>query len=209
MQRFRFTLIAVCAVLLVLGGLDIRLQLTNPEPASVAVESAAKGEIPREWMTIEGGYLAIPEAISTSGSIEIDALLVPLKRQAGDTVTAILVETRSPDVLGPFKELNFGFDSVVARERYLQEKKDLLYPKRPVTGLQITGLVAEGNRDKLMTLAKEVQMPLAPEVLFLAEGKEPERVRGWFYVLVAIGGLLKIASAMRRTARGAVASSGE
>lgn len=209
MQRFRFTLIAICAVLLILGGVDIRLQLNNPEPASVGIDAVVKGEVPREWMTIDGGYLAIPEAISTSGSIDIDALLVPLKRTIGDTETAILIETRSPDVLGPFKELNFGLDSVVARERYLKEKHDLLYPKRPVTGLQITGLVAEGNRDKLMTLAKEVQMPLAPEVLFLAEGKEPERVRGWFYVLVAIGGLVKIASAMRRAARGVVATAGE
>ena len=93
-----------------------------------------------------------------------------------------------------FKKLNFDFDSVIKKERFVKEKWAELHPRKDITGMQITGLIATGNTDKLLTLATNLEMPLAENVIFVAEGKEPPRYRGWFFVLMAIAGIIKIVS---------------
>jgi len=64
--------------------------------------------------------------------------------------------------------------------------------RRDVTGTDIGGLIASGNRDKLMTLAKHLGIPVQENILFISEGKEPGKWRGFFFFVVGLLGLLKV-----------------
>jgi hypothetical protein len=46
MQRFRFTLMAVCLLLLFLGGSDLKILFENPHPHQVALAALVRGEVP-------------------------------------------------------------------------------------------------------------------------------------------------------------------
>lgn len=208
MKRFRFTFIAVCAMLMFLGIQDLSLSLTNMEPEEVTIRALVSEGPVREWLHIENGVLDIQEAISTSGSINLDALLVPLKVDGRDEVISVLIETRDPQIMALFKKINFEFDSVVKKERFVKEQWSALHPQKDITGMQITGLIASGNSDKLLTLATDLKMPLAENVIFVAEGKEPPRYRGWFFVLVALAGTVKIVNVNRKKS-GEVVVSGD
>jgi hypothetical protein len=194
MKRFRFTLLAICLVLLFLGWNDISLFLRNRSPENIAITALEQDGAPREWLRVTGGTLDLLEAISTSGSIELDALLVPLKSDplAGDF--RILVETRDPDRIKLFQTYHFKLDSEEAQERYLAEHRAEFSPRQDVTGTLVTGLIATGNRDKLMTLAKDVGMQVTDDVIFIAEEKEPARIRGFLFFALALAGLVKFAT---------------
>ena len=79
MKRFRFTLTAICLVLLWLGWTDVSLFLRNRAPLTITEAELVKNGPPREWLHITGGYQDLLMGISTSGSVELDAFLVPLR----------------------------------------------------------------------------------------------------------------------------------
>jgi len=191
MKRFRFTLLAICLVLLYLGWSDTALWLRNPEPAAVTIAELEGGNVPREWLRVSGGYMDLTEAISTSGSLEIDAFLVPLKSSAGAEGFHVLVETRDPKVLELLRTYHFTFESAEEQEAFLREHAGEFRGVREITAMVAGGLVASGNRDKLMQLAKGLGMQVPPDVIFLSEGKSPERWRGFFFLGVGLLGLIK------------------
>lgn len=192
MKRFRFTLIAVCLLLLYLGWSDTSLFLRNRAPASVTIADLGRSGAPREWLHVTGGTEDLEQAISTTGSVDLDALLVPLKSAADAGGIRVLVETRDPQLMELFKTYHFKLDSALARERYLEEHRAEFHARRDLTGMVVTGLIATGNRDKLLTLAKEVGLEVGDDVIFISEGKEPSRFRGFFFLAVAVLGLLKL-----------------
>lgn len=194
MKRFRFTLLAICLVLLFLGWNDISLFLRNRVPDNIAITALERHGASREWLHVTGGTLDLLEAISTSGSIELDALLVPLKSDPLDGDFRVLVETRDPDRIKLFQTYHFKLDSEEAQERYLAEHRSEFFPRQDVTGTLVTGLIATGNRDKLMTLAKDVGMQVTDDVIFIAEGKKPARIRGFLFFALALAGLVKFAA---------------
>ena len=56
----------------------------------------------------------------------------------------------------------------------------------------VAGLIARGNQQKLIKLAKETDLNIADDVIFLSEGKTPEKWRGVFFSLVGLLGLIKV-----------------
>jgi hypothetical protein len=194
MKRFRFTLLAICLVLLFLGWNDISLFLRNRAPENIAITDLEQDGAPREWLHVTGGTFDLLEAISTSGSIDLEALLVPLKSdpQAGDF--RVLVETRDPRLVKLFQTYHFKLNSEEAQKRYLAEHRAEFFPRQDVSGTLVTGLIATGNRDKLMTLAKDVGMHVTDDVIFIAEGKKPARIRGFLFFALALAGLVKFAT---------------
>jgi len=192
MKRYRFTLLAVCLVLLYLGWTDVTVFFRNPAPLTTTAQELVKAGNSREWLHVTDGYLNLEEAISMSGTIELDALLVPLTASPDETTYSVLVETRDPKLLEHFKTYNFMTESVVERERYLKEHYGEFHAQRSVTGMKVGGLIASGNRDKLLELAKETGMNVSNNVLFLSEGKEPASIRGFLFLGLAVLGLFKI-----------------
>ncbi len=192
MKRFRFTLLAVCLVLLYLGWNDASLYLRNRTPQAVTVGALETSPPPREWLRITGGTLDMNEAISTSGTIELNALLIPLKAHPAALGFRVLVETRDPVLLDLFKTYNFMQDSALAKERFYAEHQKEFTIQRDVTGTLITGMIASGNRDKLMTLTKEVGMQVADDVLLFSEGNQPPTFRGFLFFAIGLLGLAKL-----------------
>jgi len=185
MRRFRLTFLALCLLLLFLGGSDLKTLLQNPAPHQVLIQELKEGEPPGEWLTVTGGMLDLTEAINMSGSIEFDTFLVPLKQDRNDHHPRVMVETRDPLISDLLATYYFKLDSEAAREKFLDENRSRFYQRGDVTGMLAGGLVASGNRDKLMTLTEQLGKKLPDDVLFLSEGKSPARWRG--YVFTAIG----------------------
>ncbi|WP_432823875.1 hypothetical protein [Trichloromonas sp.] len=192
MKRFRFTLLAVCLVLLYLGWNDASLYLRNRAPLAVTIGALEKGDTPREWLRISGGTLIMDEAISTSGSIELDALLVPLKADPATPGFRVLVETRDPALLDFFQTYHFKLDSALAKERFHAEHQQEFRVQRDIIGTQITGMIASGNRDKLTTLAKDLGIQVSDNVMLLSEGNQPPTYRGFLFLAIGILGLGKL-----------------
>jgi len=78
MRRFRYTLIAICLVLLFLGVSDLILWFNNQAPQAVNIEALEQTGPPGEWLQVTAGYQDLDRAISTSGTVEMEALLIPL-----------------------------------------------------------------------------------------------------------------------------------
>jgi len=192
MRRFRFTFLALCLLLLFLGISDLKTLLQNLSPHRVEIEALDQGEPPGEWLTIEGGLLDVTEAINMTGSIDVDALLIPLKKNLGDQRPRVIVETRDPAILETFSTYWFKLESEAAQQAYLQQNQPRFYLRGPVTGMLAGGLVASGNRDKLMTLAKELGMNVPDDVIFLSEGKTPARWRGYLFTAIGLFGVVQV-----------------
>jgi hypothetical protein len=192
-MRFRFTLLAICLLLLWLGWNDVSLLLRNPGPQTISLQELVKTGPPRDWLQVTGGYQDLTEAISTSGSVDIDAFLVPLKTAPDSSSFRVLVETRDPKIIDLLKTYYFKLDSPAAQQQFLAEHERDFHAPRDVTGMLITGLVATGNRDKLMTLAKQLGMKVPENVIFLGEGEKPVAWRGFVFLGLALAGLAKFA----------------
>ncbi|WP_429885502.1 hypothetical protein [Geoalkalibacter halelectricus] len=191
MRRFRFTLIAVCLLLLYLGYNDASLSLRNPEPLSIDLQTLIAQDAPREWLHVTGGYQNLDEAISTSGQVELKALLVPLVQDPADQRFHLLFETRDPEILDLIYTYHFRFDNVFAQERFRQEQAEVFLARRDVTGMVAGGFKGTSNRDKLMQLAQTVGLDIPADVIMLSEGKEPPRYRGFFFLAMGLAGLIK------------------
>ncbi|MBI5549469.1 MAG: hypothetical protein HY901_36750 [Deltaproteobacteria bacterium] len=188
----RWTLAAVCLVLLVLGGSDVAVWARNQQPHRVALAELERGSAPAAWLHIEGGRFDLAEAISTSGTVELEALLVPLTANRAGGPVRVLVETRDPKALELFGRLHLGLDTPAEREEFLRAKEGELRAVRDVTGMVLTGLTARANRDALLGLAREAGFQVSPQALFIIEGKEPQPVRGFAFLLLGALGVAKL-----------------
>jgi len=194
MKRFRFTLLAVCLVLAWLGYHDVTLFLRNQEPLPVSIVELEQSGAPREWLQIKDGFLDLEQAINPSGRIETfenGPFFVPLLSRTGSDTIAVVVETRRPEVLETLKKYVLGFDSSEAQQNYLENNPDAFHPQLTITGMTASWLTSTANRDKLLQLAKEQNMPVSADVIFVSEGKEPGKFRGFFFAIIALLGILK------------------
>ena len=199
MKRFRLTLLLVCLVLLWLGYNDLSLLWRNRTPAVQTLDQLVNQGPAREWVTIEGGYMIFDEAISTSGTLDLEALLVPLKRRADQQQADIFVETRDPQLLSLFSEYHFQLDSEKEQARFRGTYADRFVRPRKITGMIIDGMTAESNRGKLLELAGTLGIELRPDTVFVAEGKEPNGLRGYLFLGAALLGLVRFIRLMRST----------
>jgi hypothetical protein len=210
MNRFRFTILALCLVLLFLGFTDLQLLFNNPEPEVVSITELEQNGAPREWLTIEGGYWNLEQAISTTGSIELEAFLIPLRStQDPNAEIRVIFESRDPEIIDLLKTDSFSFDTLEERDKFREENSELFFGQHTVTGMLIGGLIEKGNRDKLVGLAKDLNMPVSDDVILLSQGKTPEKFRGFFFVIVAILGTLKFIQMTLASKRAARATDSE
>ena len=194
MKRFRFTLIAICLVLLYLGVNDLLLWFHNRAPQAIDISQLEKSGAPQEWLNVKAGYLDLDRAISTSGSVEIEALLIPLVAHHDQARIRILVETRAPDLLQFFQEYHFFTDTIPEKQAFRSKHAETFRGQRDVTGMLVAGLIARGNQQKLLKLAKQTGLDVADDVIFLSEGKEPGRWRGLFFTMVGLLGMTRVLS---------------
>lgn len=194
MRRFRYTLIAVCLVLLFLGVNDLIRWYNNQSPEPVSIAVLERIGPPKEWLEVTAGYQDLDRAISTSGSLEMEALLVPLLVHPDQEQVKILVETRNPHLLQLFQDYHFFTDTIPEKRGFRNKHSTEFKGQRDITGMLVSGLITRGNQQKLIKLAKETNLNIADDVIFLSEGKEPGKWRGVFFTLVGVLGFLKVLS---------------
>lgn len=210
MNRFRFTILAVCLVLLILGVTDLNLLFNNPEPAVVDIAALEAGDVPREWLTVEGGYWNLEQAISTTGTIELEAFLIPLRSTPDpDGPIRVIFESNDPQIVELLKTYYFSMDSLEQQAEFREQNNEMFFGQHQVTAMLVGGLIESGNRDKLVELARELKMPVDDQVLLLSQGKEPERFRGYFFTLIAVLGTLKFIHAALQNKKKAQGAAGE
>lgn len=192
MRRFRYTLIAVCLLLLFLGGSDLLLWYDNRAPEPISIEVLEQTGAPREWLRVTSGYQDLDRAISTSGSVDMEALLVPLIASPDQKQIKILVETRNPHLLQIFQDYHFFTDSLPQKQEFHRQHDTEFKGQREVTGMLVAGLIARGNQQNLLKLAKQTDLDVADDVIFLSEGKEPDQWRGIFFTVIGLLGLIKV-----------------
>jgi hypothetical protein len=197
MRRFRYTLIAVCLVLLFLGVSDLILWFNNQSPQAVTIDTLEQTGAAQEWLLVTDGYQDLDRAISTSGSLEMEALLVPLLAHPDQEQIRILVETRDPHLLKLFQDYHFLTDTIPEKQSFRREHGDEFNAKKNITGMLVAGIIARGNQQKLLTLAKQTDLDIADDVIFLSEGKQPGKWRGIFFTVVALLGLYKVFTGKR------------
>lgn len=201
MNRFRFTLLAICAVLLLLGGSDLATWINNQQPAAIPITDLEFQGPPQAWLHVTGGFLDLHNAISTSGSIELEALLVPIRPTPDYAPTRVLLETRDPNLLDLFKQYHFFTDTLPEKQAFLDRHRQEFSAQRDVTGMLVAGLISRGNEQKLLKLAKETGLALTDDVIFLSEGKEPARWRGVFFTVIGLLGLIRVLTSRKPTGR--------
>ncbi len=201
MKRFRFTLIAICMVLLYLGFNDLQLWFNNQSPQSLTISQLEESGAPQEWLDVKAGYLDLDRAISTSGSVEMEALLVPLVAHPDQERIRIMVETRDPDLLQLFKDYHFFTDTIPEKLAFRQKHAETFKEQREITGMLVAGLIARGNQQKLLKLAKQTGLDMAEEVIFLSEGKVPGKWSGVFFTVIGLLGLVRVLTRKRERLR--------
>jgi len=194
MRRFRFTLIAVCLVLLYLGVSDLQLWFSNRSPRPVTISQLEEHGAPQEWLQVTAGYQDLDRAISTSGSLEMEALLVPLVADPDQEQIKVLVETRDPRLLKLFQEYHFFTDTLPQKQEFRLSYGAEFKGQRDVTGMLAGSLIVRSNQQKLLDLARQTGLNIAEDVIFLSEGKQPGQWRGIFFTVVGLLGLVKVLS---------------
>lgn len=192
MRRFRYTLIAICLLLLFLGGSDLVLWYHNQSPKTVTIQALERDGAPQEWLHVTSGYQDLDRAISTSGSVDMEALLIPLLATPDQGQIKILVETRNPHLLQIFQDYHFFTDTLPQKQEFHRQHNAEFKGQREVTGMLVAGLIARGNQQKLLKLAKETDLDIADGVIFLSEGKEPDQWRGLFFTVIGLLGLIRV-----------------
>jgi len=198
MRRFRFTIIAICLILSWLAYADLTLLARNTTPKEITISALQQNGPPREWLLVTEGYQNLPQAINMSGTMDIDSFLVPLESAPDSLQTKVWVETRDPEIISALKTYYFELDSDEQRQQFAEQHHDLFYGKKTVEGMVTGGLVANSNRDKLIKLLKEMQVPVPQDVIFISAGKEPNRWRGFLFAIIAIAGVLKLTRDIRK-----------
>ena len=192
MKRFRVTLLVVCLLLGWLGYNDLSLMFRNSEPQQISIENLEAQGPSQEWLLVSNGYQDLLQAINMSGTMDIDSFLVPLKRSTDSPDINIWFETRDPQIVELLKIYYFKLDTDTARQKFLQDNRDFIYARREVKGMTVDNLVASSNREKLKELLQEMKMTVPENVIFISEGKEPVYLRGLFFAVIAVIGLIKL-----------------
>ena len=191
MKRFRFTFLAICMLLTWLGISDLVLQLRNPEPLAIELKDLSAGQPQQEWLSIRGGHLDLLKGINMSGTIEIDSFLIPLVENRSIEQPRLWVETRQPAIIDLLTTYYFKLDDDQKRASYLAENRNQFFPETTVTGMTADNLIADANRGKLLELLTSMGIKTGDDILFISEGKEPNRLRGPAFLLLSIIGLFK------------------
>jgi len=192
MKRFRITILAVCIILAWLGYSDLRILFGNPEPLTITVAELETSGAPREWLRIEDGTQDLLQAINMSGSMNIDAFLVPLKRNAASKTMKIWFETRDPQIIDVLKTYYFILETDQERNDFINKNSELFLGKKILTGMAADSLIANSNQNKLKKLLQQMNVPVREDTIFISEGKQPARWRGIFFTLIAAIGFIKI-----------------
>ena len=210
MKRFRVTLLAVCLLLTWLGYSDLQLHLRNRSPQQISAHQLEQNQQHREWLHVTGGYQNLLEAINMSGTMEIDAFLVPLRSTLDNPVTTIWFETRDPQIVDLLKTYYFKLDSDLQRSNFVKENESLIYAKRDLIGMTADSMVASNNQAKLEELLQDMKLPVVENTVFISEGKKPTIYRGYAFAIVGILGIIKLLLSFRaRTATAPLAEEAE
>jgi len=191
MKRFRFTFLAVCLLLTWLGGSDLILQLRNPEPLSLELGQIPEGKLPREWIRITGGHFDLLKGINMSGTIAIDSFLIPLVSGKEVEQPRVWVETRNPSIINLLTTYYFKLENDQQRTAYREEHRAEFFPAMEITGMTADNLIANNNRNKLLELLTSMGIATREDIIFISDGKEPNRLRGPAFLLLAIIGVVK------------------
>ncbi len=192
MQRFRFTMIAICLILSWLAYADITQFGRNMSPKDMTIKAIESDGPQREWLHITEGYVNLTEAINMSGTMELNSFLVPLKSSPQEQQAKVWFETRDPALIDALKTYYFQLDTEEQRSRFRAQNQELFLGQREVTGLITSGLIANSNRDKLIQLLTDMHIAVQPDVIFISEGKEPVKWRGFIFAFIALAGVMKI-----------------
>ncbi|MCK4501388.1 MAG: hypothetical protein KAU22_00015 [Desulfuromonadales bacterium] len=80
----------------------------------------------------------------------------------------------------------------------MHDNQQLFFAQRQLTGMTPDNLVASSNKKKLTELLQSMDIPVAENTIFISEGKEPVVVRGIFFSVIAVIGLLKTLLTFRK-----------
>ncbi len=199
MRRFRFTIIAVCLILSWLAYVDITLYVRNMTPQEITITKLETDGPQQEWLKITDGYMDLTQAINMSGTMDIDSFLIPLKQSANTDNIKIWIETREPEIISALKTYYFQLDNDQQRSAYVNKHNNLFFGQRNITGMLTIGLVANNNREKLVQLLTDMDIAVPDQVLFISEGKEPIKWRGFIFAIIAIAGIMKLARDINAT----------
>jgi hypothetical protein len=191
MKRFRFTFLAICLLLTWLGGSDLILQMRNPAPLSINISQLPDGDLGQEWLSITGGHLDLLKGVNMSGTIEIDSFLIPLVAGAGTDRPRLWVETRQPAIIRLLSDYYFKLNNDQERTDYFNQHRQDFFPQMTITGMTADNLIASANRGKLSELLNSMGIATGENLLFISEGKEPNRLRGPVFLLLATIGMLR------------------
>lgn len=194
MKRFKITLLAICIVLAFLGYHDLKTFFKNPDPLQISIAELEQAGAPREWLKIQGGTLDLEQAINPTGQVETfetGPFFIPLTGETGSKEIQVVVEVWRKDVINTLKKFVLDFNTVEEQQAFLMQNIDDFHLKTEVTGMTASWLSSTANQDKLLKLAKEQNMPVSENVIFISEGKMPDKFRGFFFTIIAILGLLK------------------
>ncbi len=192
MIKFRVTFLAISAILLFLGVSDLGLWWHNRIPTPASTATLVSQGPPAEWLKISDGYFDVDRAISTTGTIELEALLVPLLAEPDQQEIRVLVETRHPRTLELVNGYHFLPETEEEQIAFRKANEAEFMAKRDFTGMLVSGLIAKGNRTKLLKLARETGLNIDDNVIFISEGKIPQLWRGLFFTIVALLAILKV-----------------
>jgi len=203
MKRFRFTLLAIILLPLCLGLIDLRLVLNNLEPRTVTADELLSQGLPQEWVTIENATLDLTKAINLSGELPIEVLFVPLA-DAESGNYKVWIETHNPKMLQLISHYETGFDSIFAKEAFFAENRASFFPRLSIKAMAADWISANPNKQNLLKLlpaeALEGQDPeqLKDHMLLLSDGKSPSPLRGSFYLVTGVVGLVLLIRRWRK-----------
>lgn len=200
MRRYRVTLLVICLVLLYLGGADLNNLRRNYQIQPISIAELERSEPPQEWLAIDGGYVDLLQAISTTGSVEVSAFLVPLKISRDAQDYRVLLETRDPAIVDALKTYHFKLETEQQQQQYVQEHQELFFGRRDVSGMVMSGLISLNNQNRLAKLENDYGVDLPENVILFSENQKPARVRGFLFVGVALLGMFKLFSRWKKPA---------
>ncbi|PLY00706.1 MAG: hypothetical protein C0624_11725 [Desulfuromonas sp.] len=206
MKRFRFTLLAIFLLPLCLGIIDLRVVLDNPEPKTLSAAELMLNGLPQEWVIIEGATLDLTQAINLSGELPIEVLSVPLVGPE-DANYKVWIETRNPQLVKLVSHYETGFDTIFAKEAFFEENRTRFFPQRTIRAMAADWISANPNKQNLLKLLPAEELANKdPEVLkstmiLVSEGKEPSPVRGSFYLVSGLLGLVLVIRRWRKNAQ--------
>lgn len=192
MIKFRVTFLAISGILLFLGVSDLNLWWHNRAPTPASTATLINQGPPAEWLKVSDGYFDIDRAISTTGTIELEALLVPLLATPNQDEIRILVETRHPRTLELVSGYHFLPETEEEQIAFRKANEAEFMTQRAFDGMLVSGLIAKGNRTKLLDLARETGLTIDDNVIFISEGKIPQLWRGLFFTIIALLTILKV-----------------